>query len=410
MTATTDPWITAAAAVRALGVSRPTLYAYVSRGFLRSAPKPGTTRDRLYSREDVERLRRRAQERRDPKSVAAHALDRGSPVLESSITLIDGGRLFYRGQDAVVLSRTRSVAEVASLLWTRTFDSLTVDSFTAPAGRVVPGDSLPFVARAQSMLAIAATHDAHAFDLRPEGVVASGAKILALMTRAATGRRSDGKTIDEQLGSAWKVKRGGLDILRAALILCADHELNVSAFTARCVASAGSTPYAAVIAGLAALEGIRHGGLTARVESMLESMRRAPSGRAAIADRLRQGMEISGFGHPLYPDGDPRALELFALLRARFPRSAELAFSKEVAASATAMLNEHPSLDFALATVSRVLGLPRSSGLTLFAIGRAIGWIGHAIEQYATGRLIRPRARYVGEGPQPTRDVTSAPR
>src|ERR1043165_3957270 len=113
-----DPWITAAAAVRALGVSRATLYAYVSRGFLRSAPKPGATRERLYSKDDVERLRRRAEERRDPKSVATHALDRGTPLLESSITLIDGGHLYYRGYDAVELARTRSIAEVASLIWT----------------------------------------------------------------------------------------------------------------------------------------------------------------------------------------------------------------------------------------------------------------------------------------------------
>src|ERR1700749_3953453 len=127
MTMTDDPWITAAAAVRALGVSRPTLYAYVSRGFLRSAPRPGKTRDRLYSRDDVERMRRRAEERRDPKSVATHALDRGTPILESSITLIDGGRLYYRGHDAVELSRARSVAEVASLIWMRTFDAIGAD-------------------------------------------------------------------------------------------------------------------------------------------------------------------------------------------------------------------------------------------------------------------------------------------
>lgn len=399
MTKSADSWITAAAAVRALGVSRQTLYAYVSRGFLRSAPTPGTTRDRLYSRDDVERLRRRAEQRRDPQSVATHALDRGTPILESSITLIDGGRLYYRGHDAVELARSRSVAEVASLIWTRTFDAIGGDQLAAPPGRVAARGALPFLAHAQATLAVAATHDPLAFDLRPDAVALSGGRILGLMTRAATGLRVTGRAIDAQLAEAWCVKKNGVDVVRAALILCADHELNVSAFTARCVASAGATPYAAVIAGLSALEGIRHGGLTARVESMLESMRRARNGRAALADRLRQGIEISGFGHPLYPDGDPRAIELFALLRARYPKSAELSFSLGVADAASAMLNEHPSLDFALATVSRVLGLPPRAGLTLFAIGRTIGWVGHALEQYATGQLIRPRARYIGESP-----------
>src|SRR3954471_2262665 len=155
MTKTDDTWLTAAAAIRALGVSRPTLYAYVSRGFLRSAPKPGTTRDRLYSRDDVERLRRRDEARRDPKTVAAHALDRGSPLLESSITLIDAGRLYYRGYDAVELSRTRSIAEVASLIWTRRFDALFERHPERSEGPLRPAGDLPFLARAQSMLAIA---------------------------------------------------------------------------------------------------------------------------------------------------------------------------------------------------------------------------------------------------------------
>jgi citrate synthase len=396
MTSSDASWISAAAAVRALGVSRPTLYAYVSRGFLRSARKPGVTRERLYSREDVERLRRRAEERRDPKSVATHALDRGTPLLESSITLIEGGRLYYRGHDAVELSRTRSVAEVASLVWTRSFDVIGEAGLVAPAGRVASSGDLPFLARAQAALAVAAPRDPLAFDLRAEAVAATGGRILGLMARSATGSRAVDVPIDAQLAAAWNVGHRGVDVIRAALILCADHELNVSAFTARCVASAGATPYAVVIAGISALEGIRHGGLTVRVESMLQSMRRARTGRAALADRLRQGLEISGFGHPLYPTGDPRAKELFALLRARYPGSAELRFALQVAEGATRMLNEHPSLDFALAAVSRVLGLPPGAGLTLFAIGRTIGWIGHAIEQYASGQLIRPRARYVG--------------
>ena len=400
MTPPDDSWIAAADAVRALGVSRETLYAYVSRGFLRSAPKPGATRERVYSRDDVERLRRRAEERRDPRSVAAHALDRGTPLLESAITLIDGGRLYYRGHDAVELARTRSIAEVASLIWTRSFATVTAANLAAPPGRFAASADLPFLAQAQATLAVAATRDPLAFDLRPEAVAITGGRILGLMTRAATGQRDPDATIDDQLARAWKVERRGGDVIRAALILCADHELNVSAFTARCVASAGATPYAAVIAGISALEGIRHGGLTVRVESMLQAMRGARNGQSALADLLRQGLEISGFGHPLYRAGDPRAEALFTLLRARVPRSSELKFALDVAQAATSMLNQHPSLDFALATVARVLGLPPGSGLTLFAIGRTIGWIGHAIEQYATGQLIRPRARYVGDGPR----------
>ncbi len=79
--------------------------------------------------------------------------------------------------------------------------------------------------------------------------------------------------------------------------------------------------------------------------------------------------------------------------------SAELRFVLDFAEAAAAASGDAPNLDFALASVARVLRLPAGAPLTLFAIGRTIGWIGHAIEQYATGQLIRPRAKYVGPVP-----------
>jgi len=173
----------------------------------------------------------------------------------------------------------------------------------------------------------------------------------------------------------------------------------VSSFTARCVASAGSHPYAVVIAGLAALEGPKHGGAGGRVESMLDAMRRARPLKAAVRDRLRRGETLDGFGHPLYSDGDPRARLLLELLADRYDRSAEWQFVREFVAAARSSSGEEPNIDFALAATARVLKLPAGAPLMLFAIGRTVGWIGHALEQYATGQVIRPRARYVGAPP-----------
>ena len=79
--------------------------------------------------------------------------------------------------------------------------------------------------------------------------------------------------------------------------------------------------------------------------------------------------------------------------------AAELAYVTAFRSAAAALVHEAPNLDFALAAVARVLRLPAGAPLMLFAIGRTIGWIGQAIEQYATGQLIRPRARYVGPMP-----------
>ena len=52
-----------------------------------------------------------------------------------------------------------------------------------------------------------------------------------------------------------------------------------------------------------------------------------------------------------------------------------------------------------LAAVTRTYGLPGSAPVLLFALGRTIGWIAHAIEEYAAGQVIRPRARYIGPAP-----------
>jgi citrate synthase len=402
-------WLTAEEAARTLRVSRATLYAYVSRGFVRSQPSPGASRDRRYSGEDVEALRRRTEERRDPDRAAARALQWGMPILESAIALIDGRALYYRGHDAVALARSRSVQEVASLIWTRRFDAtFAPDAMAGPRAWPVDDQGMPFLTRAQARLSYASADDHAASDLRPASVAITGWRIANLLAdlpgRAVDGRRPrgrgrrvvDGRPLEDRLAHALGVPRAA-DVLRSALILCADHELNVSAFTARCVASAGSNPYAVVVAGLAALGGTKHGGVSARVESTLHAMRGARNIRTAVAERLRRGEALDGFGHPLYRDGDPRAAALLELLGERFPSSAELAFVIEFAAAAAAALRERPTIDFALAAIARVLKLPPGTALTLFAIGRAIGWVGHAIEQYETGMLIRPRAKYVGD-------------
>src|SRR3954447_21302494 len=118
MTNDRPPWMTAIEAATLLGVNRATLYAYVSRGHIRSQAVPGVSRGRSYSRDDVERLRRRTEERRAPDKAAARTLHWGMPVLESAIALIDGQRLYYRGVDAAALARSHSLEEVAALIWT----------------------------------------------------------------------------------------------------------------------------------------------------------------------------------------------------------------------------------------------------------------------------------------------------
>jgi len=115
---------------------------------------------------------------------------------------------------------------------------------------------------------------------------------------------------------------------------------------------------------------------------------------------------LPGFGHRLYPKGDPRATLLLSLAQRksrqnqRSGKNASSGLAAELAEAARELTGEYPTLDFALVALARAINLPPQSPLTLFALGRTIGSIAHAIEQYADDELIRPRARYVGVLPE----------
>jgi citrate synthase len=394
-------WLTSADASQRLGVNRATLYAYVSRGLIRSSPAPGDPRARRYAAEDLERLRSRAELRRDPRKAVERVLHWGVPVLDSAITLIAGDRLYYRGHDACELALSKSIKQVASLIWLGGFDR-DLAAADIPWVSEKSLDRLPFIARAQAMLPLVAGRDPLALDLRPRPVAQTGWRILNLLAGLAAGSSQLEATIDRTLCRHWAPRAPHCpDLLRAALIVCADHELNVSSFTARCVASAGANPYSVVLGGLAAIEGPKHGGMTARIETMMRELHPAPDIKRALADRLRRGEPLYGFGHPLYESGDPRAELLLDLLQKRYAQSPEVKMAGEIARAGAEILGgDRPTIDFALAVLARALKLPEGAAITLFALGRTIGWIGHAIEQYARADIIRPRAKYVGTMPE----------
>ena len=119
---------------------------------------------------------------------------------------------------------------------------------------------------------------------------------------------------------------------------------------------------------------------------------------AVMAGRLARGERLPGFGQPLYPEGDPRATAILAALAQAAPEANALA--EKAAETGLRLIGRRPNVDFALAAMAIGLGLPRDSALGLFIIGRTVGWIAHAIEQYESGVLIRPRARYLGPRPE----------
>jgi citrate synthase len=182
------------------------------------------------------------------------------------------------------------------------------------------------------------------------------------------------------------------DRLRQALVLAADHELNASTFTVRCIAATGASLPACLLGGLAALSGPLHGGMSARCEVMFDEIERAGDPGPVVAQRLQRGDPIAGFGHPLYPDGDPRGRALADLLPAGDRH-------QTILTTLVALIGHAPTIDFSLVALARALRLPHGAPFTIFAIGRSVGWIAHALEQRTQPGLIRPRARYVGVRP-----------
>src|SRR5215216_5514902 len=332
-------YLTAGQAAQALGVKLPTLYAYVSRGLIRSEEMGNTKRERYYDAEDVQRLKERQQQRRDPTSVIASALDWGAPVLESALTLIRDGKLYYRGQDAVTLASQHSIEEVASLLWAGNLYTRDMN-LNQPIPKAARAQLEKLISHAQPYsliesfqiaLLMAASEDPAAYDLRPDAVRQTGARILRLMTAVAASKVPE-DDITQTLSQSWAPNRQPqvARLLNATLILLADHEFNVSSFTARCVASSGATPYAVVTAGLAALQGTKHGGAVSRVEALFGEIQKPANAQRVLTQRLRRGEDIPGFGHKLYPEGDPRARVLLGLMGNTIPRSPTLLLSKAV--------------------------------------------------------------------------------
>jgi citrate synthase len=226
----------------------------------------------------------------------------------------------------------------------------------------------------------------------------TGVRILRLLTAAVTSEPVAARPVHEQLASAWNVPSDRAPLIRAVLVLSADHEFNASTFAARVVASTGANLHGSTIAGLAAINGPRHGGLTRRVAALFDALKVEADPEAALARRLAEGQDLPGFGHPLYPDGDIRATTLFELLREIVVNAPELAFAERIAGAGERLTGRRPNVDYATVTIERTLGLPPDSALSMFLLGRTVGWIAHAIEQ-ADGSLIRPRARYTGPRP-----------
>jgi len=397
--------LTARETCRLLGISQATLYAYVSRGLLESRPGKDH-RSRLYLLQDVERLAQRKQVGRGAARGAAQSLDRGLPVLETRISLIRPDGPYYRGRSAIAMVHEGATLEdVARQLW----DGGADDPFAVPSlvqwpavvAPLASDASLPPLERAMAAIPLLALDVRHSFSSAPRVRHEIAAGLLRHNAALLVARPPSDAPVHRVLAQAWHPGDDGFaELVRAALVVCADHELNVSAFAARVVASTGAHLHATVCSGLAALSGPRHGGATARAYALIADAAEARSPSAFIAERWQRGDDLPGFHHVLYPDGDPRAAEVLAMLRARRGDDPRMGRVEALVAAAAETSGRLPNIDGMLAALCHVHGLTSAPALAIFAAGRLAGWLAHAQEQQELGRLIRPRAQYVGVMPE----------
>jgi len=363
--------MTAAEVVDVLGVKRASVYTYVSRGWLQAVPNP-EGRGSLYDRGDVERLKLRARARSGHGPVAAEAMRWGEPIVETRISTVRDGQLVYRGRElTALLDAGWGFEQVCEWLWAS--GDASAPAWRLPRGAMREGVD-PLLGWVEQLLELARA-DSGRHAARREAELARARGIIGLL---GAGLPED-RLVDE------------------ALICCADHELNASAFAARVAAATGADLYACLMAALATFSGPRHGSASLRVEALVDEALARGDARRAVEERLSRGDGLPGVGHTLYPAGDPRAKWLLAAARRRGGGGRRLAVLFELVEAIEQLGHPPPNLDMGLVAVAYALALPSGAGRQLFAVGRLVGWVAHVLEQREAPGLIRPRARYVGE-------------
>jgi citrate synthase len=392
-------YLSAREASAELAISPATLYAYVSRGLIRSEPGQDTRR-RRYRAEDVRALKERRTPSQEPRGL--RSFDADLPALDTAVSTITEEGPVYRGVNCIALAEAATLEHAATLLW----DAASVDPFAAdnmpavsPAMRAIAkaAASAPPIDRAIAVLALAAGADPRAYSRATEGRALVGGRILRLVVATMLGAAPSSEPLHRQVAGVWAPgDAAAADLIRRALVLLADHELNASTFTVRCAASTGLNLYDSTIAGLAALKGPRHGGAGALAARFVRTLADGDAA-AVIRERVALGERFAGFGHGVYRQGDPRAR---ALLKALARAGASPRLTRDIPAHVLEATGEFANIDYALAVLTQSLKLPPGSEIALFAMARTVGWIAHASEQLRSGGLIRPRARYTGPVPR----------
>ncbi|WP_189338452.1 citrate synthase [Sphingobium sp. SCG-1] len=378
-----DDYVTADEASAILGVSRATIYAYVSRKGIRSRPVPGTRQHR-YRRVDIEQIKARAgQTAGSPNNVQ----------ITSRITIIRDDELLYRGKSAAELSETATFEQVAARLWDvdeTIFDRrpprspklfLQLDKLlAAEAGVDRALAHIPFLEQANP----------RAYDLSPAGMAATGVDIVRWLTAIILNKgNASEEPIHLQFERSLSLQPEQTDLLRRVLILAADHGITESTYAVRMVAKTGVTPWRSVSVGLALAVGRQSKfGQNESLRRFIAEILSVQDSEAVVTRQLKEGQELPGFGSPIYPDGDPRATALIAFCERalhdhpgyrKLRRAIELAYEFRALRPNFAFVSTFAEALTGLQSRREFVGL--SSSEAPYLVGRSAGWVAHCMEQ-----------------------------
>ena len=322
----------------------------------------------------------------------------GRTTYEDLIHLLFDG--FFDGLPADVgpalgAARAQVFAEV-SALDTGLLDRTPIEAMRALTARLGDGDDLAIafrlIAAPAVFTAAVVRSQAGEAPVRPDPTLSHAADVLRML-RGKAANRSE------------------VDALDTYLVTVSDHGFNASTFAARVIASTRAGLTSAVLGGISALKGPLHGGAPGPVIDMLDEIGTPSNARAWIEAALARGDRLMGFGHRVYKVRDPRADALKGAVRRLTEGSnampGRLEFAEAVEAAALAILKEKKpnrpldtNVEFYTALLLEALAFPPSAFTCVFAMGRVSGWLAHAREQLAGGRLIRPQSRYIGPMPR----------
>lgn len=381
-----DRWIPRAEVLSQLGVKTQTLYAYVSRGRITARPDPNDPRRSLYAAADVARLKG-ASAGEAPGAVVPFEPPavKGESLIQSTVSLISDGRLYYRGRDVAQWAQNATVEETARLLWGAD-DS---NPFAGMGVRVDSAGGASHRARLFAALARRAEEDRSSTGRSPDALKAEAASAMNEVVDAVSGP-GPRLFFHQRLARGWKMLERDSVHLRRALVLAADLDLDAAVVATRAAASGGASPAGAAFAGLATAAGSPTARTLTQAIAYVVEARRDPAG--AAQRRMEAEGSIPGFGAEGFPHGDPRADALLAL--AELPQDLTA-----VIREAEAACGQRAGFTAALAVMARRLDLPRDGASDVLLIGRLTGLMAHALDQIIDGSPIRARLRYVGARP-----------